>query len=386
MRGETAVSAEPEHVAAPHLLEHGPHGELAHAREGAIDVPALEEGSAIAATLLCPSREWLGRKVRVDEELSHDHTTSPHSFGLRRANHRARGDRRRRLDGKTAIVTGGYAGIGLETTRVLAAAGATVIVPARDARKASAALAGVASVELEALDLAEPAHDRRVRGAVLARADRCTPRSTTPGSWRRRCRATRAGSSRSSRPITSGTSSSPRGCWPALRAREGARVVALSSRGHVRGRVDFEDPKFEHRPYDKWVAYGQSKTANMLFAVALDGRGDAHGVRAFAVHPGAILDTDLGRSMPGGAAGRRRAARKVPAASRRSNRARRRASGARRARSSTGSAACTARTATSPRRSPGSGGPKGVRPWAIDPEIAQRLWTQSEGWTGASLP
>ncbi len=83
---------------------------------------------------------------------------------------------------------------------------------------------------------------------------------------------------------------------PALRRARGARVVALSSRGHVRSAFDFEDPSFEHRPYDKMVAYGQSKTANVLFAVEADRRYQGDGIRAFALHPGAILETDLARN------------------------------------------------------------------------------------------
>ncbi len=84
--------------------------------------------------------------------------------------------------------------------------------------------------------------------------------------------------------------------WEALKKSRNARVVALSSRGHARGEVDFSDPNFDKRPYDKWAAYGQSKSANSLFAVELDKRGQEHGIRAFAVHPGGIL-TDLLRYM-----------------------------------------------------------------------------------------
>jgi NAD(P)-dependent dehydrogenase (short-subunit alcohol dehydrogenase family) len=82
---------------------------------------------------------------------------------------------------------------------------------------------------------------------------------------------------------------------PNLRAARGARVIALSSRGHVRSAFDFADPSFFHRPYDKMVAYGQSKTANILFAVEVDRRYQLDGIRAFALHPGAILDTELAR-------------------------------------------------------------------------------------------
>src|SRR5262249_43911941 len=87
--------------------------------------------------------------------------------------------------------------------------------------------------------------------------------------------------------------------WPALIKARGARVVALSSRGHRFSGVDFDDPNFGRRRYDKWKAYGQSKTANALFALGLDRRGRGHGVRAFSVHPGAI-STDLGRHLTDG--------------------------------------------------------------------------------------
>src|SRR5262249_13660610 len=84
--------------------------------------------------------------------------------------------------------------------------------------------------------------------------------------------------------------------WPGLVGARGGRVVALSSFGHRRAGVDFHDPNFERRAYDPWVAYGQSKTANALFAVALDSIGQRRGVRAFSVHPGGIA-TDLIRHM-----------------------------------------------------------------------------------------
>jgi NAD(P)-dependent dehydrogenase (short-subunit alcohol dehydrogenase family) len=81
--------------------------------------------------------------------------------------------------------------------------------------------------------------------------------------------------------------------WPALVAAKGARVVVLSSRGIRFAGVDFDDLNFEHRTYEPFLAYGQSKTANALFAVEVDRRGKEHGIRAFAVHPGLIIDTGL---------------------------------------------------------------------------------------------
>ncbi len=173
--------------------------------------------------------------------------------------------------------------------------------------------------------------------------------------------------------------------WPALRQARGARVVSLSSRGHARSAVDFDDPHFERRPYDKWLAYGQSKTANALFAVALDARGEVEGVRAFSVHPGAIESTDLMRSMP---EDERRAAIE-------------RIKNLAPLKTIEEGAATTVWCATSPQLD-GMGGvycedvdiaeavpadspnPLGVRPWATDPAFAERLWTMSEGWTGVT--
>jgi NAD(P)-dependent dehydrogenase (short-subunit alcohol dehydrogenase family) len=83
----------------------------------------------------------------------------------------------------------------------------------------------------------------------------------------------------------------------ALAAAGRARVVSLSSRGHLRAPVDFDDLGFERRPYDPWVAYGQSKTANVLFAVEAQRRWAPDGITANAVHPGAIADTNLSRHM-----------------------------------------------------------------------------------------
>ena len=209
-------------------------------------------------------------------------------FGAKTTAREVMGDRR--LDGTTAIVTGGYAGIGLETTRVLAAAGANVIVPARDIAKATAALSGVDSVTLDQLDLGAPAtidsfvtrfgerplhlliNNAGIMAAPLSRDDRGLESQLAVnhvGHFRLFARL-----------------------LPALRRAKGARVVALSSRGHVRSPFDFDDPNFERRPYDKMVAYGQSKTANILFSVEADRRYQSDGIRTFSLHPGAILETD----------------------------------------------------------------------------------------------
>jgi NAD(P)-dependent dehydrogenase (short-subunit alcohol dehydrogenase family) len=85
--------------------------------------------------------------------------------------------------------------------------------------------------------------------------------------------------------------------WSALQKAGGARIVNVSSRGHHFSPVVFEDPNFEQREYDHLKAYGQSKTANILFAVSLDEKGRSDGIRAFSLHPGGILDTELGRNI-----------------------------------------------------------------------------------------
>jgi NAD(P)-dependent dehydrogenase (short-subunit alcohol dehydrogenase family) len=202
-----------------------------------------------------------------------------------------------RFDGVIAIVTGGYAGIGLETTRALSDAGATVVVPARTPGKARAAVAGMQAVELEEIDLSDPASIDAFAARFLASGRPLHILVNNAGIMAPPL-------VRDSRGFESQLAVNHIGhfqltlrLWPALRKANGARVVSLSSRGHAIAAVDFDDPHFVRRPYDKWIAYGQSKTATALFAVALDARGGGHRVRAFSVHPGAVDGTDLMRSM-----------------------------------------------------------------------------------------
>ncbi|MDI1328820.1 oxidoreductase [Pseudomonas sp.] len=200
------------------------------------------------------------------------------------------------LTGKIAIVTGGYSGIGLVTTKCLAAAGAHVIVPARDPVRALAALAEVKRVEVLEMDLMQPASveafSRRMlnSGRPISLLINCAGVMASP--------LTRDGDGHESQFATNhlGHYRLTCGLWPALIAAGAARVVSVSSRGHQIAGVDFDDIDFLRRPYDKWVAYGQSKTANALFALALDKRGRHRGVRAFSLHPGQVL-TSLGRHL-----------------------------------------------------------------------------------------
>jgi NAD(P)-dependent dehydrogenase (short-subunit alcohol dehydrogenase family) len=200
------------------------------------------------------------------------------------------------LSGKTAVVTGGYSGLGLETVRALAGAGAQIVVPARrpDAAKAALAEAGV-SADVDALDLADL---DSVRG--FARRFLDSGRSVDiliNNAAIMACPETRVGPGWEAQFATNhlGHFALTNLLWPALAADGGARVVALTSTGHKISGIRFDDLQFE-TGYDKWQAYGQAKSANSLFAVRLDALGQDAGVRAFAAHPGGIM-TPLQRHL-----------------------------------------------------------------------------------------
>ena len=199
------------------------------------------------------------------------------------------------LTGKLAIVTGGYSGIGLETTRALTGAGAHVLVPARRRTAAQEALAGIANVEVDELDLADLESVRSFAERFTASGRSIDLVINNAGIMA--CPETRVGPGWEAQFATNhlGHFALVNRLRPAI-ARGGARVVAVSSSGHRFSGIHWDDVQFEHG-YDKWQAYGQAKTANALFAVQLDALGRDIGVRAFSVHPGAIL-TQLGRHIP----------------------------------------------------------------------------------------
>ncbi|MFC3494018.1 SDR family NAD(P)-dependent oxidoreductase [Glycomyces rhizosphaerae] len=197
------------------------------------------------------------------------------------------------LTGKTAVVTGGYSGIGLETTRALAGAGATVIVPARRPDHAAKHLDGIERTEVDELDLADLdsvrdfaerrlADGRRIDLLVNNAGIMACPETRTDRGWELQFATNHLGHYALVNRL--------------LPVLEGARVVMTSSGGHGNSPIRWDDPHFE-RGYDRWKAYGQSKTANILFAVELDRLAASAGVRAFALHPGAIL-TPLQRHIP----------------------------------------------------------------------------------------
>lgn len=202
----------------------------------------------------------------------------------------------RDLSGLNAIVTGGYSGLGLETVRVLAGAGARVTVPSRDLAQARLALQGIAGVDIAALDLLEPHSIDAFASAFLATGAPLHMLVNSAGVMASPLRRDARGYEAQFATNHLGHFQLTARLWPALRRANGARVVSVSSRGHVIAPIDLLDPNFLQRPYDKWQAYAQSKNANALFAVELDRLGAAHGVRAFSLHPGSIL-TPLARHM-----------------------------------------------------------------------------------------
>ncbi|MGA9292742.1 MAG: SDR family NAD(P)-dependent oxidoreductase, partial [Ignavibacteriaceae bacterium] len=200
------------------------------------------------------------------------------------------------LTGKVAVVTGGYSGLGLETTRVLAEAGAVVIVPARTLEKARELTGKLPGVEVEEMDLINP-------NSVDAFAQRFLDSGRQLNILINNAGIMAPPLVRDSRGFESQFATNHLGhfqltvqLWPALKKANGARVVSVSSTGIRFGSVNFDDPNFIRHDYDKWKAYGQSKTANALFAVALDRRGFSNNIRSFSVHPGRIL-TDLSRYL-----------------------------------------------------------------------------------------
>jgi len=202
------------------------------------------------------------------------------------------------LAGKVAIVTGGNAGIGLETTKVLTAAGATVIVLARDIEKAKKNLVGIANVELENTDLMDPVSIDNFADKFLASGRSLHLLINNAGiMWVPLRRDSRGIESQLSTNYLAQFHLTAR-LWPALKKANGARVINVSSHGHQFAAFNFDDPNFLRREYETLQGYGQSKTASNLFTLELDDRGKEYNVRAYSVHPGSIGGTELAREAP----------------------------------------------------------------------------------------
>ncbi len=197
------------------------------------------------------------------------------------------------LTGKTAIVTGVSAGLGVETSRVLRAVGARVVGAARDLDKARTALGGL-DVELVELDLADLESVRTAAKQVLTSYDGLDLLINNAGVMAPPLRRTAQGFELQLGTNHLGHFVLTTELLPLL--RPGARVVNVSSRGHLRSGMRWDDPHFRASEYDKWVAYGQSKTANVLFTVELEKRFAPQGIHAYALHPGVIM-TELSRHL-----------------------------------------------------------------------------------------
>ncbi|MFD7689171.1 SDR family NAD(P)-dependent oxidoreductase [Streptomyces sp. NPDC059781] len=199
------------------------------------------------------------------------------------------------LTGRLALVTGGYSGLGLETTRALVKAGARVVVPARRPGSAREALDGLEHVEVSELDLGDLESVRLFADRFLASGRTLDIVIGSAGIMA--CPETRVGPGWEAQFATNhlGHFALVNRLWPAVEPG-GARVVSVSSRGHHASGIRWDDVHWE-RGYDKWEAYGQAKTANVLFAVHLDRLARDRGVRAFSLHPGGIL-TPLQRHLP----------------------------------------------------------------------------------------
>jgi NAD(P)-dependent dehydrogenase (short-subunit alcohol dehydrogenase family) len=200
------------------------------------------------------------------------------------------------LSGKRVLVTGVSAGLGVETSRSLVAHGATVVGTARDLTKAHRALAeaGDPKVELVEMDLASLSSVRKAASDLLAQAKPFDVIIANAGVM-----ACPQGKTRDGFETQFGTNHLGHfvfvnGLIPLL--KPGARIATLSSAGHQISDVNIEDPNFEHTAYQPFTAYGRSKTANILYAVALDSRLKGRGVRATSLHPGGI-QTELGRHL-----------------------------------------------------------------------------------------
>jgi NAD(P)-dependent dehydrogenase (short-subunit alcohol dehydrogenase family) len=200
------------------------------------------------------------------------------------------------LVGRVVIVTGGYSGLGLETARTLATAGARVIVPARDVERARKAISQIGgSMEVQPLDLTDPQSiDDFARNFVETGLPLHLLINNAGIMALPELKRDALGNELQFSTNHLGHFRLTLRLWPALKRSGGARVVSVSSAGHRFSPVVFDDINFERREYDPFKAYGQSKTANILFAVALDRRGKAEGIRAFALHPGGIAATNLG--------------------------------------------------------------------------------------------
>jgi NAD(P)-dependent dehydrogenase (short-subunit alcohol dehydrogenase family) len=202
------------------------------------------------------------------------------------------------LKGKTAIVTGGGTGIGLETVKTLSKAGATIIVAARDVEKAKQNLKGVSNIDIEELDLIDPDSVDTFAEKFLASGRPLHLLINNAGIMFVPLRRDAKGNESQFATNYLSVFRLTARLWDALKKADGARVLNVSSLGHHFAPFNFEDPNFENHEYQTLQAYGHSKTAVNLFSLELDNRAKSSGVRAYSIHPGNIWGTELTREAP----------------------------------------------------------------------------------------
>ena len=206
------------------------------------------------------------------------------------------------LTGKIAVVTGASSGLGIETSRALASAGAEVVMVARNQAALEAARQSIlnqhpeAKLSLALMDLTDLASVRSAASSIIEAHQKIDILINNAGLMA--CEESYSEEGCELQFATNHIGHFLLSCLltPALIAAGSSRVVTLSSGAHKYSDVDFDDLNFDSKPYDKWLAYGQSKTANALFAVEFGRRLFDQGVRSFSVHPGVII-TDLGRHL-----------------------------------------------------------------------------------------
>jgi NAD(P)-dependent dehydrogenase (short-subunit alcohol dehydrogenase family) len=206
------------------------------------------------------------------------------------------------LSGRTVFITGANSGLGQETARAMAARGAHVIMAGRDQAKLDESVAAIhaqhpkAQLDTLTVDLTSLESIRAATSRARQRFAKIDILINNAGVMATPFQHTHDGFEMQLGTNHLGHFALTAELMPLIERGHLKRIVNLSSRGHHFAPVDFDDPFFEHRAYDPWVAYGHSKTANILFTVGLEQRFAVMGIHAYAVHPGGI-QTNLGRHM-----------------------------------------------------------------------------------------
>ena len=231
---------------------------------------------------MTPTETRLTRQHALPSGFTRDHTAADVVAGVD-------------LTGKRVLVTGGYSGIGLEMTRALSGAGASVVVLARRGGLAAETTRGIARVTVLDADLSDQRDIHKLVRHLLEERERLDGIIASAGVMASPEKRTREGWEHQFAVNHLGHFALIGGILPLL-TENGARVVMMSSAGHFTSGMRWSDVHFTAEPYDPWLAYGQSKSANALFAAELAERGRERGLQAFSVHPGNIM-TPLQRHL-----------------------------------------------------------------------------------------